>query len=76
MAAVREVRDQVAVLAERIDLLEARVGAVAGQVEELNTRVEALEAGTLAISGRLDGVAEDIRQRFRVVNDRLGQLAA
>jgi hypothetical protein len=35
-----------------------------------------LTAGTLALSGRLDGVAEDMRQRFRVVNDRLAQMAA
>jgi methyl-accepting chemotaxis protein len=76
MAAVRDVRDQVAILAERIDVLEARVGAVAGQVEEMNTRIEALEAGTLALSGRLDGVGEDMRQRFRIVNDRLAQMAA
>jgi chromosome segregation ATPase len=76
LAEVREIRDGVAMLAGRIDLLEARVIAVAGQVEELNARVERLEACTLALSGRLDGVAEDMRQRFRVVNDRLAQLAA
>jgi len=52
------------------------VAAVGGQVETLTARVEGLEANTLALNGRVDGVAEDMRQRFHGVNDRLAQLAA
>jgi chromosome segregation ATPase len=57
-----EVRQQLAQLTLRMDNLTARV--------------DRLEDNLLQLNGRVDALAEERRQRFRVVNDRLGGLAA
>jgi hypothetical protein len=35
-----------------------------------------VETGLLHFNERFDGLSEDMRQRFRMVNDRLAELAA
>lgn len=57
---------------------ELRDGVVAltHRVDELGDRVGRLEAGFLQLNVRVDGLADDMRQRFRVVNERLAELAA
>lgn len=66
---VEQLEQRVDVLAKGLDVLEDRVDA-------LTVRVGGVEAGLLTLSGRVDDLADDMRQRFRVVNDRLTQLAA
>jgi peptidoglycan hydrolase CwlO-like protein len=61
-ADLSEIRQQLAHLSLRLDNLTARMGA--------------LEEAMLRLKGRIDALSEDMRQRFRVVHDRLSALAA
>jgi hypothetical protein len=38
--------------------------------------MDRFETGLVDLGQRMDGLGEDMRQRFRVVNDRLSGLAA
>jgi chromosome segregation ATPase len=46
------------------------------QVDSLIERTDRLEDAVLHQTERLNGLGEDMRQRFRVVNERLAELAA
>jgi hypothetical protein len=46
------------------------------QVDSLGERTARLEDAVLQQTERLNGLNEDMRQRFHVVNDRLAELAA
>lgn len=69
----------------RFDRLETRMMALEQRkagleertiaLEERMARPERLEANQLQFSTRLDGLSEDMRLRFRTVNDRLAMLA-
>lgn len=58
-----------------IDHLCSRIEGMETAVTALIDRMDRVEAHQIALRGRLDGISEDIRQRFRVVNDRLAELA-
>lgn len=53
-----------------------RVSQLPVQVGSLADRIDRLDAGVLGLTGRIDALSDDLRQRFRVMNDRLAQLAA
>jgi hypothetical protein len=63
------------VLTERVDAIEGRLDGLSGRVDGLASRLDRLESGQLEFSTRLDGLSEDMRQRFRIVNERLAMLA-
>ncbi|MGH7460766.1 MAG: hypothetical protein ACREMA_07025, partial [Longimicrobiales bacterium] len=67
-AVLVDMRAQLTTLNARVDGAERRVGHVADRMEKLEKRYE-------SIDGRLGVFADDVRQRFRVVNDRLAALA-
>ncbi len=58
-----------------VRLREEIAGLRAG-VARVEERVNAVEANLLGLNDRVDDLSEDMRQRFRVVNDRLSSLAA
>lgn len=60
----------------RLDAMERDIAGLRKDVARLDRRVTVLEKDMRGVHNRLDGLSEDMRQRFRVVNDRLGQLAA
>lgn len=66
--------ERFASLTLRIELFEQRTSealtALTQRVDRLAARVGALENGLFALNGRVDALANDMRQRFRVVNDR------
>jgi hypothetical protein len=46
------------------------------RIDALVTRVDKLEAGQLGLHTRMDRLGDDMRERFRVVDERLAKLAA
>ena len=67
-ATLVDVRAEIATLNARVDGTERRVALIA-------ERMRLLEKGYESLDGRLVVFADDVRQRFRVVNDRLAALA-
>jgi chromosome segregation ATPase len=67
-ASLVDVRAQMATLTARVDGAERRVALMAD-------RMHAIEKGYESLDARLALFADDVRQRFRVVNDRLAALA-
>ena len=67
-AVLVDVRAQMATLTARVDGAEHRVALVA-------ERMQRLEKGYETLDLRVAGFADDVRQRFRLVNDRLAALA-
>ncbi len=62
--ALDELRERVSLVVEHLNHLG---GGVFG-------RLDAVEKQLLALTGQVNGLADDMRQRFRVVNDRLGEI--
>lgn len=56
--------------------LREDLAALRDGVARLDERVSVVEVSLLGLNDRLDGLSEDMRQRFRTVNDRLAALAA
>jgi hypothetical protein len=46
------------------------------RLDRVQTRLGKVEDGLLNVNLRVDGVADDMRQRFRVLNERIGSIAA
>jgi septal ring factor EnvC (AmiA/AmiB activator) len=78
-----DVAEQFRTSAQRQELFEERVtGELAGVrrdvvalhevVTEHGSRLQRLETGVLDVNTRLDELAADMRQRFRLVHERLG----
>ncbi|MGH7470265.1 MAG: hypothetical protein ACRENP_20170, partial [Longimicrobiales bacterium] len=66
---ITDLRNEIARLSIRIDHLTEKVDRIAG-------RLDRVEAGLLHFNERFDGLSDDLRQRFRLVNDRLAELVA
>lgn len=60
----------------RLDAMGRHIAAVRKDVAHLDARVTGLEKRMDGVDARLDGLSEDMRQQFRVVNERLAGLAA
>jgi hypothetical protein len=60
----------------RLEAVELALVGVQTRTASVEQRLDALEDHLLATNVRLDDLAEELRQRFRVVNDRLTELAA
>jgi chromosome segregation ATPase len=43
-------------------------------VSQLNDRMKSVETAVVGVHGRIDTLGDDMRQRFRVVNDRLSTI--
>ncbi|MEJ2678027.1 MAG: hypothetical protein P8174_03005, partial [Gemmatimonadota bacterium] len=63
-------------LRQSVARLDARIDGLHEDFTRLNARVTELEKGVTGVNARLDGLSDDMRQRFRVVNERLSSLAA
>jgi septal ring factor EnvC (AmiA/AmiB activator) len=61
---------------DRLDRVETEVQAVRAALGRTDQRVAALEKQVLGLNTRLDTMADDMRQRFRVLNERVSELAA
>jgi hypothetical protein len=79
--------EKLATMTLRLDQFEARTTADLSEIRQqiayltlrgdnLATRMDRFEAGLVDLGQRMDGLGEDMRQRFRVVNERLSSLAA
>ena len=66
----------VAAVRQGLDELTLRVDHIAENVQQLISRMDRLDKSVIDLNERLDGMSEDMHQRFRVVNDRLAELAA
>lgn len=62
----------------KADLGELRmeIAQINLRLDNLTARVDRLEAGFLQLNDRVDSLANDMRQRFHVVNERISELAA
>lgn len=67
-ATLDEFREDLGIVSSRFELLERRMAAQ-------DTRTGRLEDGLFGVSVRLDGLADEMRQRFRQVNERLAGAA-
>jgi hypothetical protein len=68
-AFVIEVRTELRIVGPRLDQNTERLDRVI-------VRMDKLEEGLANVNVRVDGFSEDMRQRFRVLNERIGELAA
>lgn len=73
--ALEGMRNDIALLSTRVSGLDERVDGLATQLSGLTARAGRFEDGLLAVSVRLDTLADDMRQRFRQVNERLAGAA-
>lgn len=67
---------EIADLRQVVVRLEGRIEGLREGVAHLEVRVTELEKGTVRANARLDALSDDMRQRFRLVNERLSSLAA
>lgn len=58
-------------MTEAVTQLHEEVSVLSRRIHTMNGRVERVEDGLLQLKHRFDGFSDDIRQRFRVVNERL-----
>lgn len=56
--------------------LSTSLDHVSERVDRMSGRLDKVDASLLHFNERFDGLSEDMRQRFRVVNDRLAVLVA
>jgi len=70
--------EQMRTLSQRVQVFETRVGddldIVVRQLASLQERMKAVEEGNLNFNRRLDTLGDDMRQRFRLVIERLGEM--
>ena len=66
---VTDLRNEIARLSIRVDHLTEKVDRISG-------RLDRVDSGLLHFNERFDGLSSDMRQRFRIVNDRLAALVA
>jgi chromosome segregation ATPase len=76
LAGLDEVRQEIIGVRQEIAGVRQEVLQVRNRLDHLSERVDHLEDALLKLGVRLDSLSDDMRQRFRVVNDRLAQLAA
>ena len=62
-------------LREQMFLLTPRIAGVESRLGQLVLRTEAVERAVNGVDERVSGLAADVGQRFRGVNDRLAALA-
>ena len=62
--ALDELRERVGVLSERLDHL----------AKGMLPRMDKLDTQLFALTGQVNGLSDDMRQRFRVVNELLGDI--
>jgi len=60
---------------DRLDGVCREVGLLREHTQQIDARTRGIEIGMDALNARVDTLAEDMRQRFRVVNDRLAAVA-
>jgi hypothetical protein len=58
-----------------VEALEDRVGRVEVRMDRIEARMDRLESELLNLNVRVDGFGEDVRQRFRVLNERIAKIA-
>ena len=63
-------------LEARIAQLETRMSQLETRLGDIETRLSAVEREVAQINSRLDTLSDDMRQRFRVLTDRVAALAA
>jgi DNA repair exonuclease SbcCD ATPase subunit len=76
LAIVTETQSELRQVGGRVDLLGEQVEGLSRRVDGLSNRAGNVEGNLVILTVRLDGLGDDMRQRFRVVNDRLAELAA
>jgi septal ring factor EnvC (AmiA/AmiB activator) len=61
---------------DRLESIDTRLAGVEAGLARTNARVAGLEAQVASMNTRLDGVTDDMRQRFRVLTEQVAELAA
>src|SRR5690606_37139361 len=61
-------------IGQRLTRLEVRVGQLEHDLAQLNSRLSAVQTELGALAGRLDEMDSGMRQRFRVLTERVGDL--
>jgi len=66
-----KVTDRLDVITAEMELLKGKVAALDANLARLHTRLDPLEAALGSWAAGIAALGEDVKQRFRVVNERL-----